>query len=119
LRLTPREGVFKEWLWRVLQTPQSRRQISDLATGTKDSMRNISQASLLQVKVPSPSATEQAAAVESFETMNSQLDLLDVAAQRADARSAQLRHSLLVAAFSGRLIGGNADTPLTTGMMNA
>lgn len=52
LRLKLRPGVRPDWLWRALQSPSARRQMTALATGTKDSMRNISQKSLLQVRLP-------------------------------------------------------------------
>lgn len=52
LRATPASDVNPEWLWRALQAPSARRQISALATGTKESMRNISQDALKRVFVP-------------------------------------------------------------------
>jgi len=52
LRLVPRDGVDRRWLMFALSSPGARGQISAKATGTKDSMRNISQAGLLTVEVP-------------------------------------------------------------------
>jgi type I restriction enzyme S subunit len=52
LRLILREDVDPEWLVFALTAPRVRRQISARATGTKDSMRNISQAGLRSVEVP-------------------------------------------------------------------
>src|SRR5262249_367174 len=46
LRLVLDGDVNKEWLLYALSAPQTRRQISAAATGTSDSMRNISQAKL-------------------------------------------------------------------------
>lgn len=37
LRVTPNNRARPDWLWRALQAPSARRQISALATGTKDS----------------------------------------------------------------------------------
>jgi len=45
-------GISMEFLQRRLSAPRARRQISSRATGTKDSMRNISQAALLAIDVP-------------------------------------------------------------------
>lgn len=106
LRLTPREGVDPRWLWRALQAPSARRQISALATGTKESMRNISQSSLRVVEVPRASSTEQATALESYETFTYAAAAARqvVAAQRS--RSSALRQALLAAAFSGGVSGG-------------
>jgi type I restriction enzyme, S subunit len=103
LRLTPRPEVESEWLWRALQAPSARRQISALATGTKDSMRNISQAALKRVLLPIASSDEQVAALKSFNEVSDATVLLrreiETGAQRLEA----LRRSLLAAAFSGRL----------------
>lgn len=52
LRLVPVPGVDRRWIKAVLSAPQARRQMSALATGTSDSMRNISQAKLRSVQVP-------------------------------------------------------------------
>ena len=49
LRLVPHADVEPRWLQQALSAPAVRRQISHLATGTKDSMRNISQQALLTV----------------------------------------------------------------------
>lgn len=109
LRLTPREGVDARWLWRALQAPSARRQISALATGTKDSMRNISQSSLRAVKLPKSSSEEQATALESYESVTDSLAAAGTMLADQRQRSAALRHSLLAAAFSGRLTRSAED----------
>lgn len=109
LRLTPSEGVDPRWLWRALQAPSARRQISALATGTKDSMRNISQSSLRMVKLPKSSPEEQTAALESYESVADSVAAARTALAAQRERSAALRRSLLAAAFSGRLTGSARD----------
>lgn len=52
LRLVLRDGVEPRWLHLMLSSPDVRSQISSKATGTSDSMRNVSQANLLSVKLP-------------------------------------------------------------------
>jgi len=54
LRLIPRSGVTPSWLLAALRSRPARTQIEVLATGTKESMRNISQAKLRRVEVPVP-----------------------------------------------------------------
>lgn len=64
LRLLPRPGVSAEYVHALLQAPRTRSQISALATGTKDSMRNISQGALLSVQVPDVKPELQAQVVQ-------------------------------------------------------
>lgn len=109
LRLTPHNSVNAEWLWRALQAPSARRQISALATGTKDSMRNISQSSLRQILLPAADPAAQERAVQRFAMVKGSVAAAQssIAAQRR--RSSFLRQSLFSAAFSGRLTGPHAD----------
>lgn len=103
LRLTPKEGVDPRWLWRALQAPSARRQISALATGTKDSMRNISQSSLRMVNVPKLTRDDQVAALESYESLTRSALAARTALAAQSRRSQGLRRALLTAAFSGKL----------------
>lgn len=112
LRVLPRPEINPEWLWRVLQAPGARRQISVLATGTKESMRNISQESLKRVVVPVVDGSEQGKSTAEFAEIESairrQLGILASLRSRAGG----LRRAVLAAAFSGRLTGHGTDTEL-------
>lgn len=103
LRITPKPGVNPEWLWRALQAPSARSQIRALATGTKDSMRNISQSALRKVELPLTDQAGQASALRSFAVAATASERLRSQIERSAARGQQLRRSLLAAAFSGRL----------------
>jgi type I restriction enzyme, S subunit len=103
LRVSPAKSVRPDWLWRALQAPSARHQISALATGTKDSMRNISQASLMRVRVPRATPQEQAAAVSAYAETAAAVNRLRTELDAAGRRSAGLGRSLLAAAFSGQL----------------
>ncbi len=103
LRLVPKRWVNPWWLNEVLQSPSVRAQISALATGTKDSMRNISQGALLSVQVPKASAQEQAAMLQHLESLALAVERLEVELERARHQGQQLQRALLSAAFSGRL----------------
>ncbi|MEU7977371.1 restriction endonuclease subunit S [Micromonospora sp. NPDC049081] len=104
LRLSVGAGVDKEWLLQVLSSPIVRRQISDKATGTKDSMRNISQQALLDVRIPIPPQYLQARIAVGIA---GQLDGLDRLHANISAVLRQAEHlyvALLTSAFSGRLV---------------
>jgi len=104
LRLLPAAGVDREWLIAALQGPSTRRQISALATGTKDSMRNISQGALSSVEVPVPiHEIDQQSVSKAVERVNEARKHLDSARTDLNRRRDALRRSLLQAAFSGQL----------------
>lgn len=105
LRLVPRSGVDREWLVAVLSAPSTRNQVSALATGTSDSMRNISQKNLLAVQVPWVDESQQAVAVRRLADVRGAVDRLSYELQAARKRAHALRRALLHAAFAGRLTG--------------
>jgi len=103
LRLVPNEGVESRWLATVLAARRTRGQVSALATGTKDSMRNISQQSLLSVTVPRATPDQQAHVVQQARLLEDSVRTLRAEVERAQLRERALRRALLGAAFSGRL----------------
>ncbi|MGW2404487.1 restriction endonuclease subunit S [Streptomyces sp. NPDC001739] len=115
LRLVPADGVDKGWLISVLSSPCVRRQISAQATGSKDSMRNISQRQLLEVEIPIAPKQEQAsiaagvtASVDRAAVLRSELD-------RILRRAEVLRSKVLKRAFMGKLLPQDpADEPAAT-----
>lgn len=109
LRLTPKAGVNPEWLWRALQAPSARRQITASATGTKDSMRNISQVALRQVLLPKVGEAMQSEALNAFAAVAMSTNRLCAEIDSCRVRLVNLRRSLLASAFSGRLTGGLPD----------
>ncbi|MFF0457295.1 restriction endonuclease subunit S [Nocardia africana] len=105
LRLVPKAGIDKGWLVHVLASPSVRREISRRATGTKESMRNISQRNLASVPIPLPDSNqhsvELAASIdELLESTSRMAGVLAFAGSRAE----HLRRSLLTQAFSGLLV---------------
>ncbi len=118
LRLAPHSEVNAEWLWRALQAPSARRQISALATGTKDSMRNISQAALKRVLLPNVSIDEQAAALLTFNEVADAVAVLRLEIATGAQSLEALRRSLLAAAFSGRLDGAASEPSAAKEMIN-
>lgn len=110
LRLTPKACVHPEWLWRALQAPSARRQITASATGTKDSMRNISQVALRQVLLPKVGEAVQSEALNAFAAVATSTNRLRTEIDGCTVRLANLRRSLLANAFSGRLTGAALDS---------
>lgn len=102
LRLVPRKGVNPRWLVEVLGTRASRRQVSALATGTKDSMRNISQANLLSVAVPSP-PKQQRRMIESVSEIHDKSSRMQGGLTATSQRASTLRRRVLAAAMAGQL----------------
>lgn len=112
LRLVPKVGVHPAYLAAMLSAPQARRRISELATGTKDSMRNISQAALLMVAMPKlPALDEQRRVVNILEDHLSRLDAADEYLDAAIRRASRLRESFLAQAIKAA-VDGSPSLPI-------
>jgi type I restriction enzyme S subunit len=103
LRLVVDENVDKRWLNYALEAPWTRMQFSDRATGTSDSMRNLSQEKILATTLPLPSPDEQ-------REIARRVDLILRRASQADGRVEGVRRTLdrtmqatLEKAFRGEL----------------
>lgn len=105
LRILVASEVDSQWLWRALSSPDARSQMSAAATGTKDSMRNISQTALLNIELSAVPVPEQRVAVARSREVESAIDRLAVDLKSAAVQGERLRLALLGAAFSGRLTG--------------
>lgn len=103
LRLVPLGWVNVRWLHLALSSPAARAQISAAATGTKESMRNISQAKLRAVRLLVPPPSEQERIVAAFDRYESVIAAAAASLQAADGKSRALRSSVLKAAFEGSL----------------
>lgn len=104
MRLLVRDEVDKAWLQMALSAPESRRQMSAVATGTKDSMRNISQDKVKAVRIRVPSLEEQQRVLATVEEQLSAIDALRTATDRTQRRSRSLRRAVLDRAFRGELV---------------
>ncbi|WP_326704678.1 restriction endonuclease subunit S [Streptomyces cyaneofuscatus] len=107
LRLVPRVGINRAWLIQTLSSPYARNQISAKATGTKDSMRNISQRELSGICIPIPPADAQPLIGETLDIEVQRVDNLGAGLNIAQGRAAHLRHALLNRAFAGHLVPQN------------
>ncbi|MFD5325656.1 restriction endonuclease subunit S [Streptomyces sp. NPDC127092] len=105
LRLVPKDGVSREWLLEVLSSRYVREQYSDAATGTSDSMRNISQGVVKSARIPVPgSYDEQERIASAIREKIAQVGVLRDALDRQAAEVVNLRAALLHAAFTGTLV---------------
>lgn len=104
LRLVPVHGVAASWLLHYLRSVPARSQIEALATGTKESMRNISQAKIRSIRIALPPPEEATRIVAEVERQFSFLDTCQRTADSELTRSAALRRSVLKSAFEGHLV---------------
>ena len=63
--------VNVKYLWYILSSPNYRSRISDLCTGTSNSMKNISKKSFLNIEVPLPMKVEQDKIVQKLDIISS------------------------------------------------
>lgn len=114
LRLVPSGLVDKKWLVHLLSSPGMRRWISDKATGTKDSMRNISQQVLLEAPFLLPPREEQDRIVEALEGHLSRLDAASAEVDLAEGKSARL-----ISSVQGRAVAGGFSRRILPGEVMA
>ncbi|MEV7342628.1 hypothetical protein [Streptomyces sp. NPDC093544] len=104
LRLIPKSGVSRHWLITVLSAPLVRQQITARATGSKDSMRNISQRDLLSVRVPVPPSDEQKSLADRADEVLTAIEGAAREVERVGERAGALRKAILGRAFAGQLV---------------
>ncbi|WP_374340313.1 restriction endonuclease subunit S [Methyloversatilis sp.] len=103
LRLKLARDSMKRWVLYLLRSDQGRRQIEALSSGNQESMRNIGQERIAQIRVPLPPFAEQTRVVEKLEELLSDLDAGVVELKAAQKKLALYRQSLLKAAVEGAL----------------
>jgi type I restriction enzyme S subunit len=84
VRFSPR------WLAYVLSSPEYRKYLKEIATGTSGSMKNIAKGSLLNLKVPCPAEKEQRAIATALSDADALIESLDrlIAKKRAIKQAA-------------------------------
>lgn len=104
LRLVPYHEVSPRWLLYYLRSQRARRHLESLATGTSDSMRNISQPSLRSLIVPLAPLREQKQIIAAIEEQSSLLDAGVAALERVRKNLKRFRAAMVQAAVTGRLV---------------
>lgn len=93
----------KPWAMHFLRSNEGRKQIEALASGNQESMRNIGQARIGEIRLPLPPLAEQTRIVARLEELLSDLDAGVAELKAAQKKLAQYRQSLLKAAVEGAL----------------
>jgi type I restriction enzyme S subunit len=105
-------GVPQEWLLLVLRSRHGRNEIERLATGNQESMRNISQDRIRQIRIPMPPLDEQRQIIQEVDERLSIVFESKGQINVAMKRAAALRQSILKHAFEGQLVPQDpADEP--------
>ena len=104
MRLLARPEVDPRWLNYALNSPAVRRQMSLVATGTSDSMRNISQEKVKRLELRVPPIADQRLLVDEIERRLTLIDSLATTIVRALTRLDHVRRGILQQAFSGQLV---------------
>jgi restriction endonuclease S subunit len=94
-RLNPKDGVNADWLVAALKFSNSRRQIEASATGTSDSMKNVSMRDFLNVHLPVPESDEQRRIAAALAVADAAIE----GAQAELAASRELKRSLMYELF--------------------
>ncbi len=104
MRLQVRPDIDKAWLQFALSSRIARQQMSAMATGTSDSMRNISQDKVKAIRVRVPPLDGQRRVVQHIQGQLSGVHALDESLKHARHGSASLRRAVLQSAFRGELV---------------
>lgn len=99
LRLVLCDGIAPRWAFYYLRSRRARNYLESLATGTSDSMRNISQATLRSLIVPVAPIGEQERIVAAMEEQFSRLDAGIAALAHAQQRLVDLSKSIILSAI--------------------
>lgn len=91
-------NVCGRWLAFILSYPDAAKQIKDSATGTSNSMKNISKGSLLSTLIVSPPREEQSAIASVLSDMDKEIDMLE---QRLN-KTQQIKQGMMQELLTGR-----------------
>ena len=101
LRFSVSSAILPQWLLYCLRSQLGRADIERLSTGNQESMRNIGQARIRQIRVPLPPLAEQHRIVAEADRRLSLIRVAEAQVAANLARAQRLRQSILQAAFSG------------------
>ena len=97
-------GSDPRWVVYMLRSRQGRHDIERLSTGNQESMRNIGQDRIRQIRVPLPPLAEQHRIVAEVDRLLSVADTTEQAVRAQLARARRLRQAVLERAFEGKLV---------------
>ena len=100
---------FDRWILWSLRSSWGRSEIERLATGNQESMRNIGQERIRQIRIALPPIRERDLIVESIDSYLSRLDSAVASLQKVQTKLKAYRASVLKAAVEGRLVPTEAE----------
>lgn len=101
--------VPPQWILNNLRTSFGRSEIERLATGNQESMRNIGQDRIREIRIPIPPLAEQRRIVAEVERRLSVADDVARTVEQSLAQAQRLRQSILKKAFEGKLVEQNQN----------
>ncbi len=104
LRFLFNNEILKPYVLHYLRSQKGRREIQRLSTGNQESMRNIGQERIKQIKIPLPTLEEQQFIVSELECKLTVCDKIEETISQSLQQSETLRQSILKKAFEGRLV---------------
>lgn len=96
-----------KWLSYLLNTPEYKVKIKSTATGTSNSMKNISKDSFLSIKIPSPPLFEQKAIANILGLIDTAINKTDQLIVKKEAQKKALMQKLLTGTTRLKGFGGN------------
>ncbi|MEU1673831.1 restriction endonuclease subunit S [Streptomyces roseifaciens] len=103
LRFTPGSTVDRDWFVYWLRSSAVRKAIAAKASGTSDSMRNISQSDLKAIVLPIPPAAEQRRIADALDVRLTRLDKIEARLAATQQHLERLGDRVMAAAATGVL----------------
>lgn len=97
-------SVEPQWVLWMLRSRHGRNEIEMLATGNQESMRNIGQERIRQIRIPLPPQAEQLRIIAEIDRRASAVEKLNEVTEASLKRGMRLRRAVLTRAFEGRLV---------------
>jgi type I restriction enzyme S subunit len=98
------EQIMPEYLLHILKLPEARNHIEGNATGTSDSMRNISQPTIRSIPIPLPEKSVQSGIIKLLKESNNQIQRIEISTKIIQKDLDLLRTKILAQAFDKQLI---------------
>lgn len=111
IRVRPLNGLLPEYLEAVWNSPHNRAMLTAVASSSSG-LHTLSVSKLKRLSIPVPSVDRQRELVDALSDVRDARARLGLAVNSATAHKIALRHSLLSAAFSGRLTAEAKHLPV-------
>lgn len=102
-------GINKEWVLLYLRSSEGRGQIEEMASGSQQHMKNISQEKIKKILIALPPNSEQQTVVEITTRLFAKIAQIKDKADKLKGVLNVSQRQLLSSAFEGKLISGNQE----------